>query len=138
MGASSSAIFDDDVAADVRAEWRDAILDGLEADEATARVLAEFAEALEHGDDAKVVWMALAAAQMETGRLQDDVRDRALSIIDAGGDVERWTETTRRTGEPVRASSTGSRTSSAARSRSRSRRGCGGGGTSASRSTRAT
>lgn len=135
MGASSSAIFDDDVAADVRAEWRDAILDGLEADEATARVLAEFAEALDHGDDAKVVWMALAAAQMETGWLQDDVRDRALSIIDAGGDVSGGPRTTRRRGERVRVSSTGSRTSSAARSRSR--RGCGG-GTSGSHSTRAT
>jgi hypothetical protein len=34
--------------------------------------------------------MALAASQMETGRLLPDVRDRALAIIDAGGDVELW------------------------------------------------
>jgi hypothetical protein len=36
--------------------------------------------------------MALAAAQMETGRLLPEVRDRALQIIDAGGDVDRWRE----------------------------------------------
>jgi len=39
-----------------------------------------------------VFWLALAAAQMETGRLLPEVRDRALRIIDAGGDVERWRE----------------------------------------------
>jgi hypothetical protein len=36
--------------------------------------------------------MALAATQMETGRLLPDVRDRALQIIDAGGDVDTWYE----------------------------------------------
>jgi hypothetical protein len=39
-----------------------------------------------------VFWLALAAAQMETGRLLPEVRDRALRIIDAGGDVDRWRE----------------------------------------------
>jgi hypothetical protein len=36
--------------------------------------------------------MALAAAQFETGRLRPEVRDRALAIIEAGGDVARWRE----------------------------------------------
>jgi hypothetical protein len=29
---------------------------------------------------------------MQTGRLQNDIRDRALSIIDAGSDLGRWRE----------------------------------------------
>lgn len=29
---------------------------------------------------------------MQTGRLQDSVRDRALAIIEQGGDVDRWRE----------------------------------------------
>src|SRR5438477_10774296 len=34
----------------------------------------------------------LRSAQMETGRLLPDVCDRALAIIDDGGDVDRWPE----------------------------------------------
>jgi hypothetical protein len=76
----------------VRDEWRDAILDGLSAEDATQRLLESFDEYLEEAETEKLFWMALAAAQMETGRLLPDVRDRALQIIDAGGDVDRWRE----------------------------------------------
>jgi hypothetical protein len=35
-------------------------------------------------------WTGLAAAQHETGHLQDDVRDRALEVISAGADLALW------------------------------------------------
>jgi hypothetical protein len=76
----------------VRDEWRDAILDGLTAEDATQRLLESFDENLDEAETEKLFWMALAAAQMETGRLLPEVRDRALQIIDAGGDVDRWRE----------------------------------------------
>jgi hypothetical protein len=76
----------------VRDEWRDAILDGLSAEDATQCLLESFDEYLEEAETEELFWMALAAAQMETGRLLPDVRDRALQIIDAGGDVDRWRE----------------------------------------------
>lgn len=92
MGAWGTGIFDGDTAADVRDDWRDALLDGLEPDAATARVLERHRDALEDRDDEIVVWLALAAAQSQTGRLQPDVRDRALALIEAGGDVARWAQ----------------------------------------------
>ena len=92
MGAWGTAIFADDTASDVRDEWREAVLDGLSPQEATDRLLESFDEYLENSDSEKLVWLALAAAQMETGRLLPQVRDRALAIIDAGGDVDRWRE----------------------------------------------
>lgn len=92
MGASGTAIFDDDTAADVRRAWRDAILDGLTPNDAVQRLVAEFVEELADADDEKVFWIALAAAQLETGRLQPGIRDRALEVIASGGDVARWAE----------------------------------------------
>lgn len=92
MGAWGTAIFSDDSASDVRDEWRDAILDGLSPEDATQRLLETFHDYLEEAETEKLFWMALAAAQMETGRLLPDVRDRALAIIEAGGDVDRWRE----------------------------------------------
>jgi uncharacterized protein DUF4259 len=93
MGAWGTAIFSDDTALDIRDEWRDAILDGLSAEEATARLLKSFDDYLGDDEDTeKLFWMALAAAQFETGRLVPEVRDRALAIIEGGGDVGRWYE----------------------------------------------
>jgi hypothetical protein len=92
VGTWGVAIFDGDLAADVRDEWRSAILGGLGSEEATARLLAELSPAFDDSEDGIVAWLALAAAQHETGRLQPDVRDRALALIDAGGDVASWAE----------------------------------------------
>jgi hypothetical protein len=68
VGTWGTGIFADDTAADVRDGWREALLDGLSDDEATARVVTQFADALDDPDDGIVVWLALAAAQMQTGR----------------------------------------------------------------------
>jgi hypothetical protein len=92
MGAWGTAIFSDDLAADVRGDWRELLLDGMETDAAADAMLRSYQHAVEDEDDATIFWLALAAAQTETGRLQDSVRDKALTIIAAGGDVERWAE----------------------------------------------
>src|SRR3954471_19628263 len=92
LGAWATSIFSDDSASDVRDEWREAILDGLSPEDATQRLLETFDDYLEEPDTERLFWMALAAAQMETGRLLPDVCDRALAIIDGGGDVDRWRE----------------------------------------------
>src|SRR5947208_2307507 len=92
LGAWGTAIFSEDSASDVRDEWREAILDGLSPEDATQRLLETFDDYLEEADTERLFWMALAAAQMETGRLLADVCDRALEIIDGGGDVDRWRE----------------------------------------------
>jgi len=101
LGAWGTAIFADDTASDVRDEWRDAILDGLSPEDATQRVLESFDEYLDEAENEKLFWMALAAAQMETGRLVPKVRDRALTIIDGGGDVDRWRENGDAAGAPA-------------------------------------
>jgi hypothetical protein len=84
------AIFSDDVACDIRADYRELLEDGVPDGEAAAQVV----DAYDHlGDDeAHVLWLALAAAQAGLGRLDDSVRDKALSIIDDGVGLELWAE----------------------------------------------
>lgn len=86
MGAWGPGIFSDDLAADVRDEWREAILGGADAAHASESLIGRYRE--ESGEP--VFWIALAAAQMETGRLQPDVRDRALALIDGGAALDPW------------------------------------------------
>ena len=92
MGTWGTGIFADDTASDVKGDWREALMDGLEPDAATRKVLSEYAESLSDPDERIVVVLALAAAQVETGRLQSDIRDQALQLIAGGADLNRWRE----------------------------------------------
>ncbi len=69
------------------------IEDGLSTEEATAKLIAEWAHAAEDADDRTSFWTGLAATQYQLGRLLPDVRDKAIEVIDAGGDLHLWAET---------------------------------------------
>src|SRR3954470_5129584 len=85
MGAWGAGIFANDTSADVRGEWRDAIAAGEDPAAASGRIVAAWRREPHAAAWATDFWTGLAAAQMETGRLEDDVRDRALEVIAAGG-----------------------------------------------------
>ncbi|HEX6715368.1 MAG TPA: hypothetical protein VF066_18395 [Thermoleophilaceae bacterium] len=86
MGAWGPGIFSNDTAADARDEWRDALIEGEEPRAISERLV----ERLGGDSDDTDFWTGLAAAQFETGHLQEDVRDRTLALIAAGGDLELW------------------------------------------------
>jgi hypothetical protein len=90
VGTWGTAIFSDDLAADVRDVFTDFVADGLGVPEASNRLAAEFDDALKDEDEASVFWLALAAVQSKLGRLTDDVRDKAAGVIDSGADLRRW------------------------------------------------
>ena len=91
MGTWGTGIFADDFASDIRADWREAIEDGLTPAAATSVLIARYrARELGDDDDGPTFWIALAAAQTLTGRLQPEVKQRALEVITAGGDVARF------------------------------------------------
>ena len=90
MGTWGVELFADDTAADVRAHYRELIEDGVDDDEATRHVLESFREYLADEDDGPVVWLALAVSQSQIGRLAPEVRGKALSVIEGGADLKRW------------------------------------------------
>lgn len=97
MSASGTGVFDDDVACDVRAQYRALLSEGKAPAEATSVVLRAWKEALADDEDGPVIWLALAALQGQQGGMQPQVKEEALRIIDSGLSLERW----RSTGEPA-------------------------------------
>ena len=93
MGTWGVGIFADDTAADVRGDWRDLLGEGLSSEAATERLLDAWKGSLADPDEGPVVWLALAAAQVRTGRLTPRVRREALAIIDSGAGLRRWAGT---------------------------------------------
>lgn len=88
MSASGPAIFDDDLACDVRDSYRHFLEDRVPDDEATRRTIADW-RGLDP-DEEPVFWLALAATQSRLGRLDGLARERALQVIDSGGGLSRW------------------------------------------------
>lgn len=93
MGAWGTGIFSSDLATDVRSELREQIEDGTAIDVATAGIIARYQVASIDPDEAIAFWTALAAAQAQLGLLQPEVRDRAIAMIDAGGDLHLFEAT---------------------------------------------
>ena len=90
MGAWGTAIFSDDTASDVRDSFRELIGDGISPEDATTRLVAEYTSSVDDPDDGPPFWLGLAVTQWKCGRLQDDVKARALQVIDSGVDLNRW------------------------------------------------
>lgn len=90
MGAWGVAVFSDDLAADLREDFRDLIGDGLSPSEAVDKLLSDYASSINDPDEKTVFWIALAETQWKLGRLEDRTRNEALRIIDSGEDLQRW------------------------------------------------
>jgi hypothetical protein len=92
MGSWNTGVFGNDLATDVRGEYRELLEDGTPDADALREVLRNFANDVDDPDDGTCFWTGLAAAQMELGRLDPAVRDRTVTVIDAGGDLHMWEE----------------------------------------------
>jgi hypothetical protein len=95
MGAWGTAILSNDLSADVAGEYRELIEDGEDAESASNRIIDEYGATTDDPDEATSFWTGLALAQFRLGRLQPRVRERTISIIDAGGDLHLWEESDR-------------------------------------------
>ena len=92
MGAWGVAIFSDDLAADIRTEFRERIGEGLSPSEATKQLREEYESSLKDPEEMPVFWIALAVTQWKLGRLETRVKKMALKVIDDGSDLARWSD----------------------------------------------
>jgi hypothetical protein len=92
MGAWGPGLFSDDLARDVRADYRELIQDGVTDEDATRRIVERYLAEPADPDEDPVVWLALAFTQSKLGRLDPAVRDRAVAVIDSGANLASWTE----------------------------------------------
>lgn len=77
-------IFASDLAAEVRREFTGRVDHGIPVSLATRDVLAAFGDLLADPQEGPVVFLALAALQLRTGRVMPFVRDAALDLIGTG------------------------------------------------------
>jgi hypothetical protein len=93
MGTWGYGIFEDDITSDIKGDLEDYLDEGLTIDEATERILEEYEEFIEEDDDVGPnVYLALASLQIEHDSLDDNIKIKALEIIENGVGLEGWEE----------------------------------------------
>lgn len=92
MGAWGVALYSDDMASDVRDDFKDYIGDGLSSEDATRKMVSEYQPERDMYDVWPVFWLALADTQWSLGRLLPEVKERALHVLESGSDLERWND----------------------------------------------
>jgi hypothetical protein len=92
MGSWGAGIFDDDLAVDVKNAFERELDSGASAEGATRKVLERFARALKDYDDGPVVYLALAALQLQHNSLLPVIKEKALDIISSGQALRGWDE----------------------------------------------
>jgi len=90
LGVWDDGLFDEDIAADVRATFENAWATGKLVPDITRDILTEYEGALDDTDDGPQIILALAVLQLEHDVLQSDIRDRALAVIHNDEGIERW------------------------------------------------
>src|SRR5437667_2185026 len=90
MSISGAGLYKDDTGADVRSIFRELVFDGKTTADARLELLREWGARLDDRDQACAFWLALADTESRTGRLEDEVRDQALRLIDSGEDLARF------------------------------------------------
>lgn len=82
--ADFHAFYASDLAAEVRREYAMRVDHGIGVDDATRDVLAIFSEMLGDPQEGPVIFLAMAAAQLQDGRVMPFVRDAAVDLINTG------------------------------------------------------
>jgi hypothetical protein len=90
MGSWGPEVFSDDLACDIREQYRTLLGEGRDGVTATDFLLGTFSEALADQDSAPVFWLSLAVVQWRLGRLEERVQLSALRAIDDGSALRSW------------------------------------------------
>lgn len=90
MSAWGPGLYEDDTACDVRDDYVGHLKAGLSHPEACQKILARQGDLLRQTEVACLVVFALADTAWRHGRLDETLQARALSLLQAGGDVFVW------------------------------------------------
>jgi hypothetical protein len=90
MATWGPALFADDDAADLRADYRTYLADAQSDAGATDLAAASYGASPEQPGATTAFWLALAFLQWRLGRLDPRVKAACLTIIDDGIDLEKW------------------------------------------------
>ena len=104
MGTWGTGLYSDDTTCDVRDRYLLNLKAGLSSDDSCQDILDRHGDLLRNTETACLVYFALADTAWRYGRLNEAVKDRALSLLKSGGDIAVWERASARRSQPQRQS----------------------------------
>lgn len=92
MGIWGVRLYQNDVALDTKEEYIQLLRDGNSDEEALKKVVDKNKEIINDEIDGPVFWLALAETMWKMGRLTEEVKQKALKVIEDGEDIKNWKE----------------------------------------------
>jgi hypothetical protein len=92
MGTWNAGFFDDDLALDIKDEFERSFKGDGDIQSVTEHIFSEYEDVINDEDEGPIVYLSLAALQLEYGYLQSNIKEQALNIINQGKGLERWEE----------------------------------------------
>lgn len=92
MGACGTGLYSDDVAQDVREEYKELLMVGLSNEEPTQKLIKDSQWLINDMNDGPVFWFVLADTQWKLGRLLPEVKEKAMKYIQDGEHLKIWSE----------------------------------------------
>ena len=92
MGAWGTGLYQDDDTCDIKEEYLTYLRIGMSNEEALEELMECNEELIEDEEIGPLFWLALADTQWKYGRLTNEVKEKALDVINSGKDLERWEE----------------------------------------------
>lgn len=89
MYVSGVGIFEDNLSEDIKFDFQDLISEGYSSEEANEMMVNTYISSLRKHEE-NIFWLALAAIQWELGRLNPQVKEKAICIIESKSDLKRW------------------------------------------------
>lgn len=90
MGAWGQGLYQNDIGLEVRDDYKNKLRAGKSDDIAFSEIMQEYKEILADEDEKFDVWFALADTMWNWGRLSEDVKNKALHLIDQEYAEGRW------------------------------------------------
>ena len=90
MGAWGTNLYQNDVAGDIKQDYISKQKAGKSEEQALEEVIREDSSYFEDDDDKYDAWFALADTMWKYGRLTEEVKQKALSLIEEEKDSGRW------------------------------------------------
>ena len=92
MGAWGTGLYQDDDTCDIKEEYLTYLRIGMSNEEALEELIECNEDLIEDEEIGPLFWLALADTQWKYGRLTNEVKEKALDVINSGKDLERWEE----------------------------------------------
>jgi hypothetical protein len=90
MGAWGTPLYSDDTTCDVRDDYVNYLKRGLSDADAASMILNRFGDLLKNREIECLVYFALSDTAWRYGRLDQNIRQHALNLIEQGGDIFVW------------------------------------------------